>query len=66
MEESGTISIEAAAKRLGIGRDLAYSLAREGKLPGGMVLGRLRRVSRVQLEDFLAGKNEPAVVAVEA
>ncbi len=32
--ETGTISVGDAAKRLGIGRPLAYELARRGELPG--------------------------------
>ena len=39
-----TISVEIAAKRLGIGRQLAYELARTGKLPGVVRLGRKRLV----------------------
>ena len=35
-----TISVEEAAKRLGIGRTLAYSLAARGELPGALRLGR--------------------------
>ena len=67
MEQSATISIETAAKRLGIGRQLAYSLARAGTLPGVLSLGEHRLlVSRVQLERFLEGESEPAPVAVEA
>lgn len=59
-EQPATISIESAARRLGIGRSLAYQLAREGTLPGVIALGQHRKlVSRVQLEDFLAGRSAP-------
>ena len=48
-----TITVEAAARRLGIGRQLAYSLAREGKLPGARRLGRRLVVSTALLDAFL-------------
>ena len=57
ISETATISVETAAKRLGIGRQLAYSLAREGKLPGALRLGKKRIVvSRRALEAFLEGE----------
>ena len=66
MNEKATISIEAAAKRLGIGRSLAYELARTGALPGIIALGHRRLVSVVQLERYLNGGGvpEPAAEAV--
>lgn len=54
---SGTLSITQAAQRLGIGKQLAYNLASEGKLPGALRLGRRIVVSRQVLEAFIAGKN---------
>ena len=60
--DAQTITVEAAAVRLGIGRNLAYSLARNGELPGAIRLGRRLVVSRVQLENFLAGESERAAV----
>ncbi|MFC1947955.1 helix-turn-helix transcriptional regulator [Chloroflexota bacterium] len=55
--EKLTISIDEAAKLLGISRNLAYNLAREGKLPGALELGQKRiRVSRVALEKYLNGE----------
>lgn len=60
MEETATISVPAAGRRLGIGRSLAYSLARDGSLPGVISLGHRLLVSRVQLENFIEGKGEPA------
>lgn len=59
MDSPATISIESASIRLGIGRNLAYSLARAGKLPGVLRLGRRLVVSRVQLENYLEGKDQP-------
>jgi len=35
-----TMSVEEAARRLGIGRTLAYELAQRGELPGALRLGR--------------------------
>ena len=51
--EPATIKVEAAARLLGIGRQLAYSLAREGKLPGAKRLGKRIVVSRRALEALL-------------
>ena len=53
--ESATISVEECAKSCGIGRSLAYDLARRGELPGVLRLGQKRlRVSRAALERYLA------------
>ena len=52
---SGTLSVKSAARILGIGRQLAYRLAAEGKLPGARRLGRRIVVSRRELEAFLEG-----------
>ena len=53
--ESATLSVEEAAKVLGIGRSLAFDLARRGELPGVLRLGQKRlRVSRAALERYLA------------
>jgi len=49
-----TLKVEEAAKVLGIGRQTAYDLAAQGKLPGARRLGRRIVVSRKALEDFLA------------
>ena len=52
--ESATLSVEEAAKVLGIGRSLAFDLARRGELPGVLRLGQKRlRVSRTALERYL-------------
>jgi excisionase family DNA binding protein len=52
--ESATMKVEEAAKLLGIGRQTAYNLAKQGKLPGALRLGRRIVVSRKVLETFLA------------
>jgi excisionase family DNA binding protein len=55
--EPATMSVDEAAARLGIGRSLAYELARTGELPGVLRLGRKRFVvSRSQLERTLDGE----------
>jgi excisionase family DNA binding protein len=52
-----TISVESAAKTLGIGRQTAYNLAREGRFPGAIRLGRRIVVSKRVLERFLDGQD---------
>ena len=55
MLERLTVSVEDAARLLGISRGLAYDLARRGELPGACRLGSKRFVvSRQALEDYLA------------
>ena len=60
--EAQTFKVEEAAKLLGIGRQTAYHLAQEGKLPGALRLGRRIVVSRRALEAFLEakGNGDPA------
>lgn len=50
--ERQTYSIEEAAKVLGVGRGLAYQLARSGQLPV-LRLGRRLLVSKAVLESLL-------------
>ena len=54
------ISVEQAAKELGIGRNFAYELARTGRLPV-VRLGRRLLVPRAALERMLeeAGQERP-------
>ena len=52
------MTVEEAAKELGISRNLAYRLAREQALPGIRRLGHRFIVSRPALNDYLqANKN---------
>jgi excisionase family DNA binding protein len=51
---SKTLTIEQTAVELGIGRNLAYELARRGELPGVRRLGKRFIVSRAALERYLA------------
>lgn len=57
--EVATITVDAAARRLGIGRQLAYDLANQGKLPGALRLRRRIVVVRKRLEAFLDGRSGP-------
>tara|TARA_B100001123_G_C15032061_1_gene915804 strand:+ start:595 stop:780 length:186 start_codon:yes stop_codon:yes gene_type:complete len=50
--ESKTLTVEEAAKVLGIGRQKAYELAREGKLPV-LRLGKRILVPRIALDRML-------------
>lgn len=47
------IRVAAAARLLSISRSTAYSLARDGRLPGLVRLGGSLRVSRTGLEDWI-------------
>ena len=53
--EPATMKIDEAAQVLGIGRQTAYDLANEGKLPGAIRLGKRWVVSRKALEEVLSG-----------
>lgn len=50
--DKATISVPETAKLLGISRNLAYELARTGRLPT-LRLGRRLLVPRVALEELL-------------
>jgi excisionase family DNA binding protein len=56
--ESATMKVEEAATILGIGRQTAYDLASQGKLPGLIKLGRRLVVSRKVLDDLLSGRGD--------
>ena len=47
-----TISVEEAAKLLGISRGLAYEMVRQGKIPA-LHFGRIIKVPRYALESLL-------------
>ena len=53
-----TMSVSEAGVLLGIGRNLAYRLAREGSLPGVRRLGTRYIVSRMELGTFLSEVSE--------
>lgn len=53
------IDIVEAGKQLGIGRSLAYELAKRGEFPVRVLrIGRLYRVSQSELDAYLAGGGE--------
>lgn len=53
-----TLSVEEASAMLGISRNLGYTLAREGKLPGVLKLGQKRMVvSKAAIEKLLQQTN---------
>ena len=54
-EQSGTVSVDEAARRLGIGRKLAYVAVHDGSLPV-IKLGSRMRVPTNALNELLAGK----------
>ena len=51
-----TLTIMEVAKTLGISRGLAYDLARQGKLPGVIRLGKRLLISRKCMDEFLSGQ----------
>ena len=53
LDQPATMNIETAARVLGIGRQTAYELARQGKLPV-LRLGRRLVVPKAALERMLA------------
>jgi len=57
--ETATISVGHAAKLLGIGRNLAYELAKRDELPGAIHLGHRVVVSRKALDACLDGVWSP-------
>ena len=54
-----TVNVEFAAKALGIGRSLAYDLARRGELPGVIRLGHRFVVSEAALQRTLLAERDP-------
>ena len=52
-QEAATMKVEEAAKYLGISRQMAYDLVRQGELPGARKLGGRIIVSREVLERWL-------------
>ena len=51
--QPATMTIEEAARLLGIGRQTAYDLAARGELPGALRLGKRWIVSRKKIEVWL-------------
>ena len=59
-EAHRTITVGEAASMPGIGRALAYNLAKRGELPGVRRLGGKYVVVREQVERFLDGEEQSA------
>lgn len=57
MTEELLIPVEEAARRLAIGRTVAYSLIRSGELPS-VKIGRSRRVPVSTLQEYVASLRE--------
>jgi excisionase family DNA binding protein len=53
-----TVTVEEAARLLGISRQSAYQAARAGELPGVIRIGRRLLVSRFQLDRMLGLNDE--------
>ena len=65
MSDVGTVSIEEAAHRLGVGRTLGYELARTGSFPCRVLrIGKLFRVPIADLERVL-GERDPVEVGAD-
>lgn len=52
-----TMTVEQAAKRLGLSRNSCYNLAAKGQLPGAIRLGKRWVVSIYQFDRFIRGEN---------
>ena len=58
MKNRQTFSVEEASSILGISRNLGYTLAKKGELPGCIKLGEKRFVvSKDAIENLLKGNN---------
>ncbi|MBV6343176.1 helix-turn-helix domain-containing protein [Candidatus Magnetobacterium casense] len=53
-----TMTVDQAARRLGISRNSCYTLAAKGELPGAIRLGKRIVVSIYQFERFLRGEGK--------
>lgn len=53
-----TTTVAKAARILGIGQTRAYTLAKEGKLPGCIEVGGRYLVSIKRLEEFIDGQTK--------
>lgn len=58
-QSKDVLTIGEAAGLLRLGRTSTYRLAKTGRLPGVVRLGRTYRVYRAALEAFLAGRMPP-------
>lgn len=66
MDKSRTMSVESAGRELGIGRSLAYELARSGRFPVPVLrLGHRLVVPRDGLERLLSGREQAEPLAAD-
>jgi len=59
------LTVEQAAKLLNISRNLAYDLVRQGVIPS-LRLGRIIRISRSRLEDWIVQNDRQTAVGDDA
>ncbi|GAA1963959.1 helix-turn-helix domain-containing protein [Kitasatospora viridis] len=53
------LTVEEAARRLGVGRTTMYALVASGEVPS-VTIGRLRRVPAEALKEYVAGRTQAA------
>lgn len=59
MAEARTVNLNEWAKQVGVGRSMAYALARRGEIPGLIRLGSRYLVSRLVMDRMLDGDIPP-------
>ncbi|WP_316959738.1 helix-turn-helix domain-containing protein [Streptomyces sp. TRM68367] len=61
------LTVEEAARRLGVGRTTMYALLASGEIPS-VTIGRLRRIPAEALSDYVAARVQvaPSTVALAA
>ena len=61
------LTVEEAARRLGVGRTMMYALLASGEIPS-VTIGRLRRIPAEALSDYVAARVQvaPSTVALAA
>ena len=52
------LTVEEAARRLGVGRTTMYALLASGEIPS-VTIGRLRRIPAEALNDYVAARAQP-------
>jgi len=59
------LTVEEAARRLGVGRTTMYALVASGEVPS-VTIGRLRRIPAQALNDYVADRGGATAAAVAA
>ncbi|MEV8326766.1 helix-turn-helix domain-containing protein [Kitasatospora sp. NPDC056731] len=57
------LTVEEAARRLGVGRTTMYALVASGEVPS-VTIGRLRRVPAEALKEYVAARTQAPVSTV--